>query len=350
MSRTRIEDGLMPAKGNGATKLPSGTDAQRPTNPPNPSIRFNTTEEVFEMYDGQWRALNQSSHTVDVDYLVIAGGGSGNPGGGGGGAGGYRTSYGTGNVSGRNSAVESSLTFNSGVQYTITVGAGGATMSVSSDTATLNAGGNTGANSSISGSDITTITSLGGGCASYYPTSGYLAKNNGGCGGGAVFGSSGGHNQGNTSGTSGQGFGGHGGDVSSASTWSGGGGGAGAAGNNTGTGGVGLDSSITGTSVNRAGGGSPGPWSGGSRGSNGFGGGSAPGGAGTANTGGGGGGGGSTSQSQSNLRASGNGGSGVVILRLPTAKYSGTTTGSPTISTDGTDTILTFTSSGTYTA
>ena len=33
-----------------------------------------------------------------------------------------------------------------------------------------------------------------------------------------------------------------------------------------------------------------------------------------------------------------------------TADYSGTTTGSPTVTTDGTDTILTYTSSGTYTA
>ena len=57
--------------------------------------------------------------------------------------------------------------------YTITVGAGGATMSVSSDTATLNAGGNAGTDSSLSGSDITTITSLGGGCGTYYPSSTY---------------------------------------------------------------------------------------------------------------------------------------------------------------------------------
>ena len=46
----------------------------------------------------------------------------------------------------------------------------------------------------------------------------------------------------------------------------------------------------------------------------------------------------------------GNGGSGVVILRLLTSQYSGTTTGSPTVTTDGSDTILTHTSSGTYTA
>ena len=46
----------------------------------------------------------------------------------------------------------------------------------------------------------------------------------------------------------------------------------------------------------------------------------------------------------------GNGGSGVVILRMPTANYSGTTTGSPTVTTDGSYTVLKYTSSGTYTA
>jgi hypothetical protein len=37
-------------------------------------------------------------------------------------------------------------------------------------------------------------------------------------------------------------------------------------------------------------------------------------------------------------------------LSIPTASYSGTTTGSPTVTTTGTRTILTFTSSGSYTA
>jgi hypothetical protein len=47
----------------------------------------------------------------------------------------------------------------------------------------------------------------------------------------------------------------------------------------------------------------------------------------------------------------GAGGSGVVILSVPTANYSGTTTGSPTVTTSGSNTIMTFTSgSGTYTA
>jgi len=276
-----------------------------------------------------------------VSYLVIAGGGSGNQGGGGGGAGGYRTSYGSGNISGRNSAVETPLSINSATAYTIQVGGGGAAdNTASSDTPTLTAQGTKGTNSIFA-----TITSIGGGSGTYYPASGYLAKNDGGSGGGAVFGTSGGHNQGNTSGTTAQGFGGHGGGLSGASTYSGGGGGAGAAGNNTGTGGAGLASSITGTSVNRAGGGSPGPWSSGTRASNGFGGG-AGGNAtsGTPNTGGGGGGGGSTSSSQSSLRSAGSGGSGVVILRFTQdASYTATSGLTYSESIDGTDKIVTFT-------
>ena len=42
------------------------------------------------------------------------------------------------------------------------------------------------------------------------------------------------------------------------------------------------------------------------------------------------------------------GGSGVVILRLLTSEYSGTTTGSPTVTTDGNYSVLTYTGSGTY--
>jgi len=70
------------------------------------------------------------------------------------------------------------------------------------------------------------------------------------------------------------------------------------------------------------------------------------GGAGTVNTGGGGGG---SDSSPVTSSAGAAGGKGVVILRMPTANYSGTTTGSPTVGTDGTDTILTFNDSGSYT-
>ena len=68
------------------------------------------------------------------------------------------------------------------------------------------------------------------------------------------------------------------------------------------------------------------------------------GGAGAANKGAGGGGSGGSAQ------AGGAGGSGVVILRVPTAQYSGTTSGSPTVTTSGSDTIITFNASGSYTA
>jgi hypothetical protein len=100
--------------------------------------------------------VNSGSQALDpiiysADFLVIAGGGAGGYTGdigGGGGAGGYRNSYST-ETSGGGGSSETSLTFNTGTVYTITVGAGGTS-------------GN-GGNSVISGTGITTITSLGGG-------------------------------------------------------------------------------------------------------------------------------------------------------------------------------------------
>jgi hypothetical protein len=272
-----------------------------------------------------------------VDFLVIAGGGSGGVGsnpGGGGGAGGYRNSFST-ETSGGGGSSEASLTFNGGVVYTITVGAGGASAS-------------NGVDSSISGSNITTITSVGGGSGS--PSNN---GNSGGSGGGGDFldTSVGG------SGTANQGFaGGNGGGFNEGTEvyLSGGGGGAGAAGVNgsgsaSGNGGNGLASSITGSSVTRAGGGGGSKYDNGTAGSGGTGGGGAGGSngvagtAGTANTGSGGGGG---ANSNANVGA---GGKGVVILRMPTANYSSTTTGSPTVTTDGTDTILVYNASGSIT-
>jgi hypothetical protein len=66
---------------------------------------------------------------------------------------------------------------------------------------------------------------------------------------------------------------------------------------------------------------------------------------GTANTGGGGGGG-----NDGPAFSGGTGGSGVVIVKLLTASYTGITTGSPTVTTDGSYTILEYTSTGSYTA
>jgi hypothetical protein len=111
-------------------------------------------------------------------------------------------------------------------------------------------------------------------------------------------------------------------------------------GSTAGNGGVKLDSSITGSSVSRCGGG------GGGGGGAGAGSNTTTGGSGTANTGSGAGGGGRNSGVVTN---GGNGGSGIVILSVPTASYSGITTGSPTVSTSGSNTVIQFTGDGSYT-
>ena len=111
---------------------------------------------------------------------------------------------------------------------------------------------------------------------------------------------------------------------------------------------MGLSNSITGSAVFSAGGGgghsnqSDGTAGAGGNGGGGAGKESSAGIAGTANTGGGGGG--------SNGSSSGAGGSGVVILRMATSSYSGTVTGSPTVTTDGSDTVIKFTGDGSITA
>jgi len=278
----------------------------------------------------------------NIDYLVIAGGGGGGESyGGGGGAGGYRTSW-NNETSGGNSSSETALNLNAGTVLTVSVGGGGSI-------ATYGNLANSGGSSSISGSGITTITSSGGGGAGGNLTSGA----SGGSGGGGGSGGSGG------SGTINQGFAGGSASNNSSGYSASGGGGAGGVGgspplngSNGSSGGNGLASTITGSSVTRAGGGGGSGYvgTGGSGGSGGGGNGgdhdgSPSGSNATANTGSGGGGGGGAGGG-SNY---GNGASGVVILRMPTSAYSGTTTGSPAVTTSGSDTILTFNASGSYT-
>jgi hypothetical protein len=65
------------------------------------------------------------------------------------------------------------------------------------------------------------------------------------------------------------------------------------------------------------------------------------------NTGGGGGG---ADTTNGTAYASGAGGSGVVILAIPISSYTGLVTGSPTVTTNGPYKVVTFTSSGSYTA
>ena len=283
--------------------------------------------------------------TYTANFLVIAGGASGGSRkSGGGGAGGYRASYNS-EASGGGGSSETALQLSSGEVYTVTVGAGGAAVSN-----TPAGAGNDGSASSISGTGITTVSCVGGGGGN-----GDVSPNSdgrdGGCGGGA--GGNGGPVSSGGSGTANQGYDGGGGYAGSHAA-GGGGGGAGAVGASVpgnqqpgGAGGTGVASTITGSSVTRAGGGggineSP-SYSAGAGGTGGGGGGGIGGGtAGTTNTGSGGGGVGSSG-------TSGAGGSGVVILRMATANYSGTTSGSPTVSNDGSDTIITFNASGSYT-
>jgi len=268
--------------------------------------------------------------TYSASYLVVAGGGGGGGDiGGGGGAGGL---------------LSGTFSVTSNTTYTVTVGGGGAG-------ATGSANGTSGSNSVFS-----TITSNGGGGGGHASN---FAGLSGGSGGGGGWGSAPGAGG---AGTSGQGFAGGNGTTSGISTTpgtSGGGGGSSAVGatgksGSTGAGGAGTSSSITGSAVTYAGGGGAGGYgiSGGTGGSGGGTGGQVndPGTvisiptAGSTNLGSGGGGGGAYAQNGAA------GGSGVVILSVPTAFYSGTTTGSPTVTTSGANTIIKFTASGSYTA
>jgi hypothetical protein len=275
-----------------------------------------------------------------ASYLVTAGGGGGSAGagGGGGGAGGYLTG---------------TISLSVGTVYTAVVGGGGAGGVFPASTA-----GTNGSNSTFPG----VTTAVGGG------SGGNVIGSSGGSGGGASTNSTGPNNPGGA-GTPGQGFaGGNSSNGGAGSGAGGGGGGSAAVGSNGspavgGAGGAGTALSITGTPAVYAGGGG-----GGARGgTGGIGGPGTPavsggngangtpasnnGTAGVANTGGGGGAGG-YNDSPGSIGTGGNGGSGVVILSVPTANYSGTTTGSPTISTSGANTIIKWTTagSGTYTA
>ena len=192
-----------------------------------PTGSAGSTSVTISATDSGGNAVNRtftqviSVSTVLVNYLVIAGGGGGG-------------SYGA-NTDGNNGA------YSPGIN---------------------------GTNSSFSGDGITSVTSLGGGNGGAYNAQ---AAGNGGSGGGG-----GGQNASGTtaggSGTTAQGFGGGTGFNTGSSYYGGGGGGAGAAGQNAanqlfGAGGAGQTSSITGTSVTRAGGGGGGGVTGGGQGS-----------------------------------------------------------------------------------
>lgn len=268
---------------------------------------------------------------VTVDYLVVAGGGAGGVRhAGGGGAGGliYATSQ----------------SLNAATAYTITVGTGGA---IGTD---QNDAGGSGADSSISGSGFTTVTAIGGGGGAGSSTS--SPASNGGSGGGGSYPAS-------TAGTGTSGQGNNGGaGASGANYHGGGGGGSGGAGSSFsssggGNGGAGTQNSITGTALFYAAGGGGGTYGptgsvtsqgGSSIGGNGAVGGNTAG-TPTANTGSGGGGAGGAGGGVNGTPTAG--ADGVVIIR--TESTASATTGSPTVTTDGTYNIYKFTASGTIT-
>jgi hypothetical protein len=270
---------------------------------------------------------------VTANFLVVAGGGSGgvaDDGGGGGGAGGLRSSV---SATGGGGSLETALTLNTTLSYTVVVGAGGTGVLGSP----YSGQGTNGTASSIS-----TISSVGGGGGGGQ-VSGILAGLSGGSGGGG-----GQRPSGNTggAGTANQGYAG-GNGTTAGNDAGGGGGGAGAVGgvasasNDGGNGGVGVANSITGSSTYYGGGGGGGGAN--SQGSGGNGGGgvalgtNSGGSSGTANTGGGGG------ASNSHTLYSGNGGSGVVIISyLGAQQFSG-----GVVTSVGGNTIHTFTTSGT---
>jgi hypothetical protein len=272
--------------------------------------------------------------SVDASYLQVAGGGGGGSGdfgsigGAGGGAGGYLTG---------------TTTLDLTQSYTVVVGAGGAG-------GVYSGAGVSGVQGSNSQFGVLTA-SVGGGFGAY-GTAG-ATGGNGGSGGGGTFGNGGG------TATSGQGSNGGTGSSTLDCRGSGGGGGASAVGANGtsaggGNGGNGTASSITGSSVTYAGGGgggalyrgggftvptvaTGGTGGGGSSGA-GTGGNGNPG---TANLGGGGG--GPVSINAGTFDRGGNGGSGVVIISYPSPQKFG----GGIVTTDGTNTIHTFQTSGT---
>jgi hypothetical protein len=237
---------------------------------------------------------------LDLEYLVIAGGGGGGyDRAAGGGAGGYRA-YVAGESSGGN-GTELPISVTAGESRNVIVGAGG-----------IGATSYSAVSANGVSSSFGTIISIGGGKAGESNT----MPGVGGSGGGGYGQQLTGNTLTGASGTSGQGFAGGNGTNLQA----GGGGGAGAVGGNAtssagGVGGIGVLSSINGATTYRGGGGggAGNVENGGTNGAGGLGGGGnagRPGSAGTPNTGGGGGGGSNVPQ-----QAGGNGGSGVVIVR-----------------------------------
>jgi len=306
-------------------------------------VYVDATQGWVPTYDGA--VALETPQATDHEYLIVAGGGAGGEattgtgyGRGAGGGGGMRTNFGG-----------TPFGLYPGTTYTITVGTGGD--NVTDDN------GEPGVDSSISGSDITTITSTGGGFGGGEATA-LGAGGDGGAGGG----SGGITNPGVLAGGSGNtpsttpSQGANGGSGKDGECGGGGGGGAsgvdGTAGSSAGgQGGSGTANSITGSAVTYAGGGGGGSNSGSEAGAGGGGRGYShnpilAAASGTDGLGGGGGGGGF---SASTYPVAGDGGNGIIILRVATADK-GTPSGEDSSAVDGADTVITWLATGSYVA
>ena len=299
------------------------------------TIIYNASSSKVQLYVGnEWKNLKIDVGPLTMNYLVIGGGGAGGGDyrGAGGGAGAYRTNWNNENQGGGQSS-GASLTLVANLAYAVVVGAGGVGNQADQ-------GGDGGE------SKFGDIISKGGGGGGHY--SGVAGRSSSGSTGGSSGGGGGANGAAGTSGTYGY-NGGSGGPDNQQS--GGGGGGAGGAGQNGGAsgtssdGGTALASTITGSSVLRAGGGGGGTYGNGNNFAVGGGGGAGDGKYGysganngnpaTANTGSGGGG-----APGNDTATGGAGGSGIVILRYPsvfTATYTGGVT--KTTSTIGSETI-----------
>ena len=273
-------------------------------------LTYLADSDSFEFWNGSSYEAFGGAVQIPVKSLVIAGGGGGGQhdggfvAGGGGGAGGYRNSDGT---SGANSAAEAAFDVTPEINYTVTVGAGGAQNTVGSNSIFANIlsyGGGKGARTTSINSQPGVGGSGGGGQgATYSAINGF---------GILLQGINGGSGYVNTGMNQGGGGGGGGASTTGSATTI-------AAG---GKGGDGLASTITGTSITRGGGGGGGAgnattFAAGGAGGGGNGGATSSGTttAGSANTGGGGGGGGSNTGSVGAFSAGAAGGSGVVFVK-----------------------------------
>jgi hypothetical protein len=320
MALTKVSTGVVDMSGNtGGLVIAKGNDLERPASPSIGMIRESTetTPSKVEVYTDNsgtpgWQFLEEAGPSfipLTVDYLIVAGGG-----------GGGRSAFTTGGSSGGGGGAgeylyKTAQTLTTGGSgYIVTVGYSG------------NAGV-FGVSATNGGNSVFIDTTLGGGYGGTGNNSTYSPGASGGSGGGSGINASTVYAGASSTATS-PGLGNAGGASTSASSayGAGGGGGAGTAGSNGtsstgGNGGTGVQNSITSTATFYAGGGGGGSFNNNNVGSGGSGVGGnanarAAGSPGTSNTGSGGGGG---SYSGSAHTDGASGGSGVVILRYPSA-------------------------------